>query len=70
MMQNLKLQGVETAIQYPTPLPYLEAYKEYGHTKTDFPVALNATHNIFSIPIFPELTDQQIQQVVEVIKKS
>lgn len=56
-------KGIETAIHYPTPLPLLKAYASYGYTPADFPVAHEQTAKILSIPMFPELSAEQINYI-------
>jgi dTDP-4-amino-4,6-dideoxygalactose transaminase len=46
-----------------------KAYAHLGHKPGDFPVAEKAAREVLSLPMFPELTDAQIQQVVKVIKE-
>jgi dTDP-4-amino-4,6-dideoxygalactose transaminase len=65
---NLEKAGIETAIHYPTPLPFLPCYAHYGHTPDDFPVASACQHTILSIPMFAELNEQQIAHVASVLK--
>lgn len=65
LQQKLKNNGIETAVHYPTALPFLEAYKSYKHKPADFPVALAATQKILSLPMFPELTEAQIKFVAK-----
>jgi dTDP-4-amino-4,6-dideoxygalactose transaminase len=60
---RLEAAGVSTGIHYPIPLPYLNAYRHLGHTEADFPQALRASREILSLPMFPELTGEQIGQV-------
>jgi dTDP-4-amino-4,6-dideoxygalactose transaminase len=60
---SLAQQGVPTVINYPVALPFLPAYSRFGHRPEDFP---NAAHNqgrILSIPIFAEMTPEQIERV-------
>jgi dTDP-4-amino-4,6-dideoxygalactose transaminase len=61
--------GVGNAVHYPIPLHLQKAYASLGHKPGDFPVAERAAREVLSLPIFPELTDAQIQRVVEVVKK-
>ena len=69
-LQNfLKENGISTGIHYPTPLPFLDAYKYLNHSPKDFPVAYDYKDNILSLPIFPELNESQIQYVVEKIEE-
>lgn len=59
----LKQKGIETAIHYPTPLPFLPAYRHLSATQEDFPIAARYQHQILSLPMYPELTAEAIQYV-------
>jgi dTDP-4-amino-4,6-dideoxygalactose transaminase len=63
----LKEQGVETAIHYPTVLPFLPAYEYLNAEKSDFETALNYQNQILSLPLYPELTTEQIKYVAKCI---
>ena len=65
---HLKEQGIETAIHYPTALPFLKAYAYLGHKPEDFPVAWQYQREILSLPMFPELTDGQLESVVSSVR--
>lgn len=56
----LKEKGIETAIHYPVPLPFMPAYAHLKGTPDDFPVVAYNQSKILSLPIFPELTDEQM----------
>jgi dTDP-4-amino-4,6-dideoxygalactose transaminase len=62
--------GVETAIHYPTALPFLPCYRDRGLKPTDFPVAHCYQKSILSLPLFPELPDDAIAQVCAAIIKN
>jgi len=47
----------------------LKAYERFGHTPADFPVASRHALEILSLPIYPELSDEQQDHVVESIIK-
>jgi dTDP-4-amino-4,6-dideoxygalactose transaminase len=66
--EHLKAHGVSTGIHYPIALPYLNAYRYLGHTEKDFPEALKASGEILSLPMFPELTQEQIEQVADSVR--
>ncbi|MEO7317585.1 MAG: DegT/DnrJ/EryC1/StrS family aminotransferase [Chthoniobacteraceae bacterium] len=55
----LKENGIETTRHYPVPLPFLKAYEYLGHTPADFPVVTKHSREIISLPVYPELTDDQ-----------
>ncbi len=63
----LNNNGISTGIHYPTALPFLKAYKYLGHSSKDFPNAFNAQNKILSIPIFPELSNKQLNYIVDKI---
>ena len=65
----LKSKQIDTGIHYPTALPFLAAYKYLGHKPSDFPVAYQYQNEILSLPMFPELNDEQINYVVGSIKQ-
>ena len=65
----LKGRGVETAIHYPTALPNLKAYHYLNHVKDEFPRSTVNETKILSLPMFPELTNEQIQYVTDCIKE-
>ncbi|OFX73827.1 MAG: erythromycin biosynthesis sensory transduction protein eryC1 [Bacteroidetes bacterium GWE2_29_8] len=68
LIEYLKTKGIDTAIHYPTILPFLKAYNYLGYSKNDFPVAYAYQDKILSLPMFPELTDQQIEYIAQTIK--
>ena len=67
-MEYLKNNGIETAIHYPTPLPFLKAYEYLGAQEKDFPVAVAYQKQILSLPIYPELEEKQIRYVADKIR--
>ncbi|HET6253701.1 MAG TPA: DegT/DnrJ/EryC1/StrS family aminotransferase [Puia sp.] len=62
--------GIETAIHYPTALPFLPCYQDRDLKPGDFPVAHCYQNSILSLPLFPELADDAIGHVCATIKKS
>ena len=69
LMSLLKENGISSGVHYPTPLPLLPAYKHLGHTANDFPVASEYANKILSLPIFPELQQEEIEYVCNNIIK-
>src|SRR5688572_3530496 len=64
----LKDHGVETAVHYPTALPLLPCYHSYGYQSADFPIAFHNQARILSLPIYAEITNEQIEYVARLIK--
>jgi dTDP-4-amino-4,6-dideoxygalactose transaminase len=69
LQQFLKTAGVSTGIHYPIALPYLNAYRHLNHTEADFREALQASNEILSLPMFPELSPEHIEYVAERIRE-
>ena len=69
LQQFLAEKGIATGLHYPLPLHLQKAYAHLGYKKGDFPVAEQAAERLLSLPMFPELTHQQIDYVVESIKQ-
>jgi len=60
----LKAAGVPSEIYYPLPLHVQECFQDLGYKKGDFPVSEKAADSVLSIPIYPELTDEQKDYII------
>jgi len=65
----LDANGIGNAVHYPLPLHLQKAVASLGHKAGDFPVAEQASREVLSLPMFPELTDAQVQRVAVVVKE-
>jgi len=61
-------RGISTGIHYPIPIHLQKAYPDLGYRRGDFPFTEEYSQQILSLPMFPELTDDMIEYVAEVIK--
>lgn len=69
-LQNfLRNKGISTGIHYPTALPLLPAYRYLGNIAEQFPRAAQYQNEILSLPMFPELVDEQIEYVAKSIRE-
>lgn len=68
LKKHLEANGVGCAVHYPLPLHLQKCYAGLGYKGGDFPVAEKAARECLCIPMFPELTDRQVQRVTDVIK--
>ncbi|MGD9245371.1 MAG: DegT/DnrJ/EryC1/StrS family aminotransferase [Desulfobacterales bacterium] len=69
-LQNfLDSKGIATGLHYPLPLHLQKAYSHLGYHNDDFPIAENIAGRLLSLPMFPELTRNQIQYVCDKIKE-
>ena len=68
LLNYLKSKEIFAAVHYPVPLHLQEVYKEAGYKSGDFPNAELAAREVISLPLYPDITEEQINLVVETIK--
>jgi dTDP-4-amino-4,6-dideoxygalactose transaminase len=68
--QVLEQEGIATGIHYPIPIHLQPACVQYGYKAGMLPVTEEVTERIVSLPMYPELSAEQIQRVVDAVKKS
>ena len=68
VLAGLQAHGVGAGIHYPIPIHLQGAMSDLGHGPGDFPVAEAAASSILSLPLFPGITDQEQEYVVERLK--
>ena len=69
LMDRLKARDIGCGIHYPVPVHLQEAYAEMGQGKGDYPVTEAAADSLVSLPMFPELTPEQIEYVAGTVKE-
>jgi dTDP-4-amino-4,6-dideoxygalactose transaminase len=62
---GLEARGIMTGLHYPVPVHLQEAYRFLEHRTGDFPVSERIARECFSLPLFPEMTDGQLDRVIE-----
>jgi dTDP-4-amino-4,6-dideoxygalactose transaminase len=70
LQNELASQGIQTGIHYPIPVHLMEAYRELGHKEGDFPQAEKAAREVLSLPMYPELTNDQIRTIAQAVNAS
>lgn len=68
LQEYLKENGIGAGMHYPIPLHLTQAYAHLGYKKGDFPIAEKLADEILSLPMFPELNEEQIEYVCKKIK--
>ena len=69
LQQWMADRDVASAVNYPITLHLQRVCKELGYKEGDFPVSEQAAREVLSLPIFPEMTDEQLDYVVEVTRE-
>lgn len=69
LLRYLNENGIQCMIHYPVPIYALGAYSHLGISRKEFPITEQFSKEILSLPMFPELTENQIDTVVNSIKK-
>jgi len=67
LRKHLEARGIGSALHYPLPLHLQKCFAHLGHRPGDFPVAESAAQGCLSLPIYPEMTDSQIEYVAAMI---
>jgi dTDP-4-amino-4,6-dideoxygalactose transaminase len=67
LRKQFNLQGIATAIYYPLCLHLQAAYRYLGYVAGDLPESERAQEQVLSLPIYPELEDKQINEIIKVL---
>jgi dTDP-4-amino-4,6-dideoxygalactose transaminase len=69
LKSHLASHGVPTVLNYPKALPFYPAYAYLGHKPEDFPHAFANQSRILSLPIYPEMLEDQVDYVAQQIRQ-
>jgi dTDP-4-amino-4,6-dideoxygalactose transaminase len=65
---RLTASGIGTGVHYPIPIHLQEGYRDLGYSAGDFPVSEAVASEVLSLPMYPELTDAQVETIASVIR--
>ena len=69
LVEKLRENGISTGVYYPVPMHLQKVYKNLGYKKGDMPNAEYLSHRTFAIPIYPEISEDEQNYIIKVIKK-
>lgn len=68
LRQRLAERGVATSVHYPLPIHLQQPFRRFGYERGDLPVTERHAETCLSLPLYPEISEVQIRQVVQAIK--
>ena len=65
---HLERKGIETAVHYPVPLHLQKPFQSSQPPGASYPMAEQASRSVLSLPLYPQMTEEEIDQVIEAIR--
>ncbi len=69
LRKYLESKGIQTMVYYPLSLHLQEAYKSLGYKPGDFPESEQAQEQVLSLPMYPELTTEQVEKIMAEVRR-
>ena len=70
ILEGMKERGIPSAVYYPVPIHQSTAYRDLGYTNVSLPVSENLASRVFSVPMHPYLSEEDMDKVILAIKES
>lgn len=67
-LRRIEARGLKCGVQYRWPVHLMRGYEDLGYRPGQFPVAERKAQQIFSLPIYPHLKDEEVDEVIEVVR--
>jgi dTDP-4-amino-4,6-dideoxygalactose transaminase len=68
LQAHLQTCGIAASVHYPRPVHLQPAFAELGYRAGDFPVAEAAAHEVLALPLYPELSDEQVTRICDAVR--
>ena len=69
LRKQLDEVGIETGVHYPIPLHLQGCFRDLGYSKGDFPNAERAAEEVLALPMYPQISEEQLAYVVEHVNR-
>jgi dTDP-4-amino-4,6-dideoxygalactose transaminase len=69
LQDYLTAKAIQTNIHYPVPVHLQKAYSDMGYRTGDFPIAERACARLLSLPLYPEMTETQVEEVATAVRQ-
>ena len=70
VLRCLQDEGIQAGIHYPVPVHLQPAFRPFGYGPGDFPVAEAAAGQLLSLPLYPQITEEQQVRVVDAVRRA
>lgn len=67
LQQYLQSKGITALVHYPTPVHLQKGYRDLGYTAGDFPESESASPEVLSLPFYPEMTTEMVEEVCQAV---
>ncbi len=67
-LARIEARGLKCDVHYRWPIHLMRGYDDLGYREGQFPVAENKAQRIFSLPMYPHLKDEEVDEVIEVVR--
>lgn len=68
VLARIEARGLKCGVQYRWPIHLMRGYQDLGYRAGQFPVAEKKAQRIFSLPIYPGLKDEEVDEVIQVVR--
>jgi aminotransferase EvaB len=70
LLARIEARGLKCGVQYRWPIHLMRGYDDLGYRQGQFPVAERKAQHIFSLPIYPHLADDEVDEIVDAVRAS
>ena len=67
-LKRIAASGLKCGVQYRWPVHLMRGYEDLGYRPGQFPVAEEKAQRIFSLPVYPHLKDEEVDEVIGVVR--
>jgi dTDP-3-amino-2,3,6-trideoxy-4-keto-D-glucose/dTDP-3-amino-3,4,6-trideoxy-alpha-D-glucose/dTDP-2,6-dideoxy-D-kanosamine transaminase len=68
ILARIEARGLKCGVQYRWPIHLMRGYQDLGYRAGQFPVAEKKAQQIFSLPIYPHLKDEEVDEIIELVR--
>src|SRR5581483_5867154 len=68
LLARMEARGLKCGVQYRWPVHIMRGYSDLGYREGQFPIAEKKATRVFSLPIYPHLTDTEVDEVIDVVR--